>query len=619
MIFRITLGTLLFSLLSCLHVGAAESPYLTSNDYKLADGKTFPFWEDEPIYTHTYFVDCRAENACDDNPGTAEAPFKTIGAASKILKPGEKVLIKEGVYREKVTPGRGGESPCKMITYQAMPGEKVVISGTEILTSEMFKPSKGWIFKKSKDGSPPNVWMIDLPGEWFGGYNPFGMANILHDLTWLDYKRAKMTSHFKRRGQVFCDGVLVQQVKTPNELTATEGAAYWIEHNGLRLHIKIPEGSKPEDFFWEASTKEQVFAPDEYGLGFIKLSGITFSGAANGFPVPQRGMVSSSRGHHWIIEDCVIENANSIGMDLGNECWGASYPETLANHIVRRNIFRNCGISGLQCYLAKNMLVEDNLFENIGWQDAEHAFESAGVKFHHAENNLIRRNRFSNITFAPGLWLDNMSNKNCRITANLFTDITTARGAIYIEVSRDDCLVDGNLIIGTKCQYWLSGEYGAGGSGLYTDGSDNIRFTDNLVIDAENTGYGSYLNAPRIIEKRGGITVNHQLARNIFINCGKHAIEFPHQRNASDFNIFSGCNPGYIKIANQELLLDKEAASLLYGWDGGSAETDIEVVFDRDNNRINIKLSEALPFKAGPFKIKPGENCYNIDPRKLNL
>ena len=315
----------------------------------------------------------------------------------------------------------------------------------------------------------------------------------------------------------------------------------------------------------------------------------------------------------------MIENSNSIGMDLGNECWGATYPEKLANHIVRRNIFRNCGISGLQCYLAKNMLVEDNLFENIGWQDAEHAFESAGMKFHHAENNLIRRNRFSNITFAPGLWLDNMSNKNCRITANLFTDITTARGAIYIEVSRDDCLVDGNLIIGTNCQYWLSGEYGAGGSGLYTDGSDNIRFTDNMVIDAENTGYGSYLNAPRIIEKRGGITVNHQLARNIFINCGNHAIEFPHQRNSSDFNIFSGCKPGYIKIANPELLLDKEAAALLYGWDGESAEADINVVFEREKDQLDIKLSEALPFKAGPFKIKPGENHYNIDPRKLNL
>lgn len=617
--YKFTLGILMLSLLTRMTAGAADSPYLTSEESKLADGKTFPFWEEDQKYTRTYFVECNAENASDDNPGSSSAPFKTIGAAANVLLPGERVIIREGVYREKVVPKRGGKSPDKMITYQAQPGENVVISGTEVLTPDMFVPSKGWIFKKGKEQTQQNVWSVDLPGEWFGGYNPFGMANILHDLTWLDYKRAKMTSHFKRRGQLFCDGTLIQQAKTPNELAASAAPAYWIEHNGLRLHIKIPDSTTPEDFVWEASTKEQVFAPEEYGLGFIKLSGLTFTGAANGFPVPQRGMVSANRGHHWIIEDCVIEHANSVGMDLGNECWGASYPETLANHIVRRNEFRDCGISGLQCYLAKNMLVEDNLFENIGWQDAEHAFESAGVKFHHAENNLIRRNRFSNITFAPGLWLDNMSNKNCRVTANLFTDITTARGAIYIEVSRDDCLVDGNLIIGTNCQYWLSGEYGAGGSGLYTDGSDNIRFIDNMVVDAENTGYGSYLNAPRIIEKRGGITVNHQLARNIFINCGKHAIEFPHQRNASDFNIFSGCKPGYIKIANPELLLDKEAASLLYGWDGGSAETDIDVVFDRENNRINIKLSEALPFKAGPFKIKPGENCYYIDPRKLNL
>ncbi|NDP21264.1 MAG: hypothetical protein GZ091_09320 [Paludibacter sp.] len=67
---------------------------------------------------------------------------------------------------------------------------------------------------------------------------------------------------------------------------------------------------------------------------------------------------------------------------MGNESWSTTNQVGIAFHIFRRNIVRNCGIFGLQCIRAKSMLVEDNMFENIGFHDAEHTFESAAVKFH---------------------------------------------------------------------------------------------------------------------------------------------------------------------------------------------------------------------------------------------
>lgn len=597
----------------------AQSIYNVTNDSSLADGTPFEMWEDKTVYKKVYFVDQTNPVADDANNGTEMYPFKTVNAAAKILKAGEKVIIKKGVYREHVVPFRGGDSPSKMIAYEAAPGDSVIICGSVEIPSRLFVKSRGWYFSAIHKDSL-NVWQVDLPPEWFQGYNPFGMTNILHDLSWLDYKRAKMDSHFKRRGMLFVNGKLATQVATPESLPAAGEFAYWIEHNGMRLHINLPLQAKPSDFRWEATNKEQVFAPRTYGLGYIKLKGITFRHAGNGFPVPQRGLVSASRGHHWIVEDCTIEWANSVGLDMGNESWSTELQSVLAHHIVRRNTIRNCGISGFQCYIAKQVLVEDNIFDNIGWQDAEHAFESAGIKFHQAENCLIRRNIFSHIKHAPGLWLDYLSNKNCRITSNLFTHITTARGAIYIEVSHNDCLVDHNFIYKTRSQWWLSGEYGAGGSGLYTDGSDSIRFYNNLIIDAENTGYGSYLNAERIVGMRGGITCDHTLGYNMFVDCGKHAVEFPNTRNKSDFNIYVNSRPGYIKLGNPSppLLLDIEAATKLYDWDKHSiAVKNITYDYDETSRILHIIVAVPLPFRAGPFILEKGENVLNVDPRQL--
>lgn len=588
------------------------------DDNLLADGRLFVSWEKPLQFSKTYYVDQHHPKASDTNQGTEKMPFKTVSAAARVLKAGERVVIKKGVYRESVKPAHGGASPEKMISYEAAAGEEVVICGSIEVPNNYFKKSEGWLFSYDKIKSTAlNCWQIDLNPEWFVGYNPFGMTNLMSDTEWLDYKKAKMQAHFQRRGLLFVDGEKCTQVAKPTELEKAPDFSFWPEHNGLRLHLKLPVGKKPADFHFEATNKEQVFAPQVYGLGYIRLKGITFRHAGNGFPVPQRGLVSSSRGHHWIVEDCTVEWANSVGMDLGNEMWSTTAPNEIAHHIVRRNIIRNCGISGLQCYIAKSVLLEDNLFEKIGFHDAEHAFESGGVKFHQAENCLIHRNVFTKITNAPGLWLDYNSNTNCRISNNLFTDITTARGGIYIEVSRRNCLVDYNVFYKIRSQYWLSGDYGAGGSALYTDGSDSIRFEHNVMVDIENTGYGSYLNAERIVDMRGGITCDHRIEHNIFVDCQKHCIELPNTRNFSDNNLFVNPKPAYIKVTNPApaLLLDKEAAVKLFGWEKNSSLAKATYNFDETKNELKLLFDSKTTLPEG-FKAVQNSMLFG-DPRML--
>ncbi|MCI8502074.1 MAG: DUF1565 domain-containing protein, partial [Oscillospiraceae bacterium] len=76
-----------------------------------------------------------AKTGCDYADGTREHPFLTISKAADLAKAGDTVVVHEGEYREWVKPKNGGESNISRITYQAAEGEKVVIKGSERITS----------------------------------------------------------------------------------------------------------------------------------------------------------------------------------------------------------------------------------------------------------------------------------------------------------------------------------------------------------------------------------------------------------------------------------------------------------------------------------------------------
>ena len=84
----------------------------------------------------------------DANEGSAAKPFKTISAAALQAQPGDMITVHEGIYRERINPPRGGESDSKRIVYQAAPGEKVEIKGSEVV--------KNWV--KVQD----DVWKVTL-------------------------------------------------------------------------------------------------------------------------------------------------------------------------------------------------------------------------------------------------------------------------------------------------------------------------------------------------------------------------------------------------------------------------------------------------------------------------
>jgi alpha-L-arabinofuranosidase len=103
-------------------------------------------------------------NGDDSNPGTSQVPFRTIQQAADVAQPGDVITVHSGIYRERVNPPRGGTSNKKRIIYQAAPGEKVVITGSE--------PMKGWV-KVTND-----TWKVTISNSYFGKFNPY--ADRIH-------------------------------------------------------------------------------------------------------------------------------------------------------------------------------------------------------------------------------------------------------------------------------------------------------------------------------------------------------------------------------------------------------------------------------------------------------
>ncbi|WP_391572646.1 hypothetical protein [Cohnella sp.] len=76
-----------------------------------------------------YYV---STEGADANPGTIEAPWRTIQKAADSLSPGETALVRGGVYEEFITIRSSGSADAGYITFQAYPGEKPVIDGRNL-------------------------------------------------------------------------------------------------------------------------------------------------------------------------------------------------------------------------------------------------------------------------------------------------------------------------------------------------------------------------------------------------------------------------------------------------------------------------------------------------------
>lgn len=508
-----------------LLIGAAraeEGPALELHDLTppvlKPSGEAFKFWRHETDFTKTYHVDANAPKASDENPGTADAPFKTIGRAAELLQPGERVVVHAGTYRECVRPARGGASTAQMIGYHAE-GE-VIVKGSEPVGE-----------KWNAEDAAAGLYALDLKTIAFGDYNPFALENLPNAsfdiMNWAHPLRGKLP-YTLPRGMVFQDGERLQRVATRAELLKTEGA-HWTDRDAAKLLIRTRGKKDPNGLLMEITVRRGCFRPRVRGLGFIHVRGFTFEQVGNGFPRPQEGALSVCAGHHWLIERNTVRQVNGVGIDIGHGWYGGAVkppeegPEDVGWNIVRRNFVHDTGVCGITGIPASNALIEENVLRNNTLYPIERIYECAGIKTHLNQGTLIRRNLISEQSI-NGIWMD-WDNRDARCTQNVMLNCKTG---IFIEASVVEpfCLLDRNLIWGGK-------------QGIYEHDSKNQTFAHNFIGGA---GIGLHLRGKitdRTVAKKYPTTGGgHTAANNLFFACKEDIKE--HKKPEFAPNVLTG-------------------------------------------------------------------------------
>ncbi len=558
---------------------------------QLPDGSHFAFWEQPLRFGRVIWVDQNHPDAGDANEGSSDAPLRTINAAAQRARPGEQVMVKAGVYRECVRPVRGGISPTQMISYEAAPDEKVIISGGELLDRARWTPSEGW--RRPEDHGETAVWQQRMPREWFIGGNPFATPNRAVVNPTGGFVQAKSRHHdtlMLRCGLVFQDGRRLRQVNDFTQLFDEPGC-YWPDPNGLTIHVRPAGDVSPGEAAFEVTARSQCLAPDEPGLGYIRVKGFEIRHAGNQFPfMPQEGALSANRGHHWIVEDCHIHGINSVGMDVGRRDARMDFPEPCGHQIVRRNLIHDCGICGMCGLAMSDGLVQDNLVEDCCWHDVEEMWESAGIKFHRNHNTLVRRNVVRRMRFGCGIWLD-FNNRNMRCTCNFVADVHTLFGGIFVEASHYPTRVDHNIIVDSR----PVAEKG-GGHGVYAHDTDFITIDHNLVTRCA----GSAVHLPkgqadRYVGGRGSLSRRHTLAHNLFVACGRY-VSFHDTDNTCDCNGYAGCTErGPLRLLGTDEWLDLEAWRLFYGFEENGCDFALDLTVDADSLTLRAGCEDQAP------------------------
>ncbi len=385
----------------------------------------------------------------DSNPGTKEAPFRTIQRAAEAARPGDVITVHEGIYRERVNPPRGGESDDRRIVYRAAPGERAEIRGSE--------PVGNWVKARN------DAWKVTIPNGFFGGFNPYA------DLIRGDWFNPRGRKH--HTGAVYLDGEwLVEAAKLEAVLEPAGEVPLWFaevdaENTTIWAQFK---GGDPNRRLVEINVRRTVFYPDKPGRNYITVRGFIMRHAATPWAPPtaeQIGLIGTHWSKGWIIEDNTISHSICSGISLGK--YGDEWDNTSANtaegyvktieralkngwngdsvgrHVVRNNRISHCEQAGIVGSLGPIFcVVTDNVIHDIHVRRLFTGAEMAGIKFHGAIDTVIARNHI--FRTCRGLWLDWMA-QGTRVASNVFHDNQTED--LFMEVNHGPFLVDNNVFL----------------------------------------------------------------------------------------------------------------------------------------------------------------------------
>jgi parallel beta-helix repeat protein len=355
-----------------------------------------------PLSAKTFYV---SNGGSDNNVGSRAEPLKTISKGAQLAYAGDTVYVLAGIYRERVSPSRGGTAG-KPIVYMGEPGKRVYIKGSDVYKEEDLEQWAETVYVA-------NLNLMNFTDDCYvDNANPFKVKIILD----VPGEYANITL-----GQVFVKSVPYTQMTTKTKMNDTEGS-WWYEASTNKVFVNFMGKHSIEDVV-ELTTRRRVFAPHatEMGLGYIHVEGFIIEHCGNQFPkwtkeTMQAGALGLQSGHHWVVRNNVVRYAANAGIDCGflhdtNERnlkpgWTWSAPGVTGNLIENNYLIDNgcVGITGTGTYqmICRNNVVMWNNTQGFPMENAE----QAGIKFHGCNSCIISGNYVVD-NFAFGIWLDN--------------------------------------------------------------------------------------------------------------------------------------------------------------------------------------------------------------------
>jgi alpha-N-arabinofuranosidase len=490
-----------------------------------------------------------APNGSDSNRGTEDAPLRTIQHAADLAQPGDIITVHEGLYRERVNPPRGGTSEDNRITYQAAPGEKVVVTGSET--------QKHW------ERVTNDTWRTTIPNSFFGKFNPY--CDLIHG----DWFGANGRRH--HTGAVYLDGDwLTEAAHFENVLAPAGRSPLWFAMvDGVPVEAAEPEylvnvaslkpaanstliyaqfpGVNPNDKDVEINVRQTVFTPEKGGVNYLTLRGFDLRNGATPWAPPtagQIGIVSAYWCKGWIIEDNQISYSTCCGIALGKysdewdnraesaEGYVGTLTRALTNgwnratvggHIVRHNHIHHCEQTGVVGSLGCSFsTVTGNVIHEIHIRQLFGGAEMAGIKFHGAIDVEISRNHIYRCGDVSGIWLDWMA-QGAHVMGNLLHDNTGGLGDIFLEMQHGPILVANNLLLSKRMSFALNSQGIAAVHNLIAGPIQNMR------SDTRATPYHrahSTELAGMHQDAAANDSGDHRLYNNLFVApCNLHALD----------------------------------------------------------------------------------------------
>jgi hypothetical protein len=425
------------------------------------------------LHAVTYQVAQLDPKASDDGPGTSQQPWKTVTKAAQTAGPGDIVVIRDGIYRERIIAKING-TPQKPIRFDAAPGSHVVLTGADRLT--------GW--QKANDNRPS--YSITWPYRF---------------ITW-----SKRMAHpdddyhllIGRCEQVAIDNYLLHQVLEGNQLAP---GTFFADTSNQVLQVWDRSNRDLNKVLAEASVRQEILRVE---ADYVEVRGLHFRFAAN---MAQHGAVFLG-GLHDVLEDCVIENMNASGATFTGQ-----------QQIIRRCIFRDNGQLGFGASRAHQLLFTECRVENNNTKGFDRGWEAGGDKLALCRDVILDRSQFVR-NRGNGIWFD-IGNEHCTVRQCLIAD--NEDSGIFYEISfglqAHDNVIVGNGFAAT------AGAWGAQ-AGIAISSSPGCVTERNLIVgNKEGFNFREQTrNTPTIDNKQDVPVWNHdELVRHNIIAFNRDA------------------------------------------------------------------------------------------------